>query len=45
MIKTNRDKLAVQSVMGKIHHPTVQRSGPLKIGYDGSVSVDRKSVV
>lgn len=39
MIKTNRGKLAVQSVMGKIHHPTVQRSGPLKIGYDGSVSV------
>lgn len=39
MIKTNHEKLVMQSVMGKIHHPTVQRSGPMKIGCDGSISV------
>jgi hypothetical protein len=39
VVKTNRDMLVMQSVMGKIHPHTVQRSGPMKIGHDGSVSV------
>jgi hypothetical protein len=39
MIATNRERLAIQSVMGEIHHPTLSRSGAQKIGSDGSVWV------
>ena len=34
-IKTNKDRLVEQSVMGSIHHPTLSRSGEYKISHTG----------
>ena len=34
MLKTNKDKLVVQSVQGKVHHPTMG-STIYRVGYDG----------
>jgi len=38
-LKDNRDKLVMQSVMGRIHHPTIGRSGALKTCHDGIARV------
>ena len=35
-ITDNREKLVIQSVVGKIHHPTISRSGEVKTGHDGA---------
>lgn len=34
-LQDNRERLVIQSVMGRIHHPTIGRSGVLKLGHDG----------
>lgn len=38
-LTTNRERLVVQSVMGKIHHPTLSRGGLFKLCHDGSSRV------
>lgn len=38
-LKDNRDKLVIQSVMGRIHHPTLGHSGTLKTCHDGIARV------
>lgn len=35
----NRERLVMQSVMGRIHHPTIGRSGVFKLCHDGSNQV------
>lgn len=34
-LRDNRDRLVMQSVMGRIHHPTIGRSGVFKLCHDG----------
>lgn len=34
-MKTNRERLVMLSVAGKIHHPTLPRGGPFNLGHDG----------
>ena len=38
-LKTNSDRLVMQSVMGKIHHPTVRRGGPFLLTHNGKSTV------
>lgn len=38
-LRDNREKLVIQSVMGRIHHPTVNSSGTLKTCHDGIARV------
>jgi len=38
-LRDNREKLVMQSVMGRIHHPTVNSSGTLKTCHDGIARV------
>ena len=35
-LRTNKERLVMQSVVGKIHHPTIQTSGEVKICHDGT---------
>lgn len=39
MIRTNKERLVIQTVMGKIHHPTLQAGGAMKLCHDGSYIV------
>ncbi len=34
-LRDNRDRLVMQSVMGRIHHPTIGRGGVFKLCHDG----------
>lgn len=38
-LRDNRDRLVMQSVMGRIHHPTIGHSGVFKLSHDGSNQV------
>lgn len=38
-VTINKDRLVAQSVVGKIHHPTLGGSGVVKITHDGKTSV------
>lgn len=38
-LRDNRERLVMQSVMGRIHHPTIGRGGVFKLGHDGSNQV------